>query len=638
MNTLLKAKSIAILIATLLVMISGCKKEDFAEINSNPGDVTTPDVRYLFTHALNRMRPLDYRQWFYDYTYMLRWGQVTVPSGGNGDRMNEQGIADGIGSTMYHVLLSTREIQNIVDNHMSDSEKAANQYIKALTYPLEIYMLLLDTDMYGDRAYTEAFMSRYTNPPLLTPKFDTQEDLLNIALERLDATIKTLSNPIMHEGKAVSQISLGKQDFVYNGDVKKWAKFANALKLKVAVRLLHVDKEKAFKIAQEVVSSPAGLPATLDDDFVWNPGSKEYHFNDDINPGVISAQLCDFMIENKDPRVRFFFQKNHFSSTVIQAFYDAKAENDKMPEVPPFIEQYVNFSVDGHGHKHFESWKAPGEPWVRYFGVPSHIDANLEEAYTHHFNPQGTLNKITLNGKEQSYSPLSFFNAEMMRGNLIYTFPEIPGVVVQDKEPKPWYGMYLSSAEVALYLAELKTLGANIAVSAADQFAKAVELSVRAYDKLAGLNMIPYYSEPHDKQHGKAIKLVNGEVEALLQQDAYKLTGDRASDLEKIYLQEHIHFILLPADMYVAMRRSGVPMLESTLLPFKRMKKDGSYYPLARRFNVTEPLQSNKMYSIILDSYKRQGFTMSTTDVTTLEKERVWYDQKAPDFGKGPNL
>ena len=57
--------------------------------------------------------------------------------------------------------------------------------------------------------------------------------------------------------------------------------------------------------------------------------------------------------------------------------------------------------------------------------------------------------------------------------------------------------MYLSTAEVNLYLAELKLLsqGQDIGFSgnAESYLKKGVEYSMRAYDKLAGLNHIPYY-------------------------------------------------------------------------------------------------------------------------------------------------
>lgn len=631
----MKKKNILIMMVILFVAsFMGCR-DDMAEINTNPGDVTKPDVRFLFTSALTSMKPLDYRQWFYDYNYMLKWGQITAPTGGNGDRMNEQGVADGIGGTVYRVMRAAREIQYLVDEEMTGEEQASYQYIKAMTYPILAYMAILDSDMYGSMAYSEAFRARYTNPPLLTPKYDSQEELFNILLEELGNATTVLTNPVMLDGHSISQVSLGKQDLIYNGDVKKWAQFANSLRLKIAVRLLHANKSKALKIAEDVMNSPAGILSGLNDDFIWNAGSKNYHFNDAVGGGTITKQLADFMVENKDPRIRSIFTKNSFNSMVVQAYFDAQAINPNSPNVPSYIMEYVDYSEDAEGNKTFEGWKAPGEPWVRYFGVPSYINANLEEENREYFDPQGNLFKITLNGQTRNYYPLSTFNREILKGDYTFTFPDAPGApVVEDKEPNAWYGLYFSTAEVYFYLVELKLLGANININTQQYFKDGVELSVRAYDKIAGLNSLPYYSEPYDKVHGKAIKLENGEVEYLTSQPDYQLTGDYATDLEKVYIQQHIHFSYLPAEMFVTLRRSGVPKYNSEILPFVPFMDN---YVLPRRFNVSEPLKSDLMYEIILKAYQDQGYTMSTTDVNKLNSERVWYDKGAPQFGEGPN-
>ena len=51
-----------------------------------------------------------------------------------------------------------------------------------------VYLSIQDADLYGSRQYTEAEQARYTNPPLLLPKYDTQEELLEVWLKELDQT------------------------------------------------------------------------------------------------------------------------------------------------------------------------------------------------------------------------------------------------------------------------------------------------------------------------------------------------------------------------------------------------------------------------------------------------------------------
>ena len=335
------------------------------------------------------------------------------------------------------------------------------------------------------------------------------------------------------------------------------------------------------------------------------------------------------MISSRDPRVRFFYQKNDFNSKVVQAFFDTNKE------LPSYIAANVESEVV-NGKKVFKAWKGAGEPWVRYYGIPVEVMASQKGEYKDYFD--SNLWKISMGGKEKTYTPYAYFNREMVQGMKDYTFPDAPNVsVTQDIVDQPWYGMFYSSAEVNLYLAELKLIGADLPGTAADYFRNGVELSVRAYDKLANLNKIPYYHSVYDANE-KSIKLVDGEVETLLANPAYQLTGNKAADLEKVYIQQYIHFVMIPNDQFVSVRRSGVPMVNSTILPYVRFSPTVDYV-IPRRFEISAVEKSDLMYDIKMAAYARQGFSVGTNnDPVKLNTERVWQDKGAPNFGAGPNF
>jgi len=121
--------------------------------------------------------------------------------------------------------------------------------------PILVYLGMFDTDMYGDMPYTEAVMARYTNPMLLTPKFDTMEELYTIWYDQLVEAVNVLSNPVTVNGTQITQTALGAQDFVYGGNAAKWAKFANSLKLKLAVRLLHQKKQRLWPLRKKLLQT-----------------------------------------------------------------------------------------------------------------------------------------------------------------------------------------------------------------------------------------------------------------------------------------------------------------------------------------------------------------------------------------------
>lgn len=617
----------AALIGTTLFTSTGCK-DDFSDTNTDPSVINKGDIRFLFTNGLLNFEPQGYLTWYYNAAYTTRWVQSYAATGSNGDMFNVMGATGGQGGMTVEVLKSAREVSYLLDN-MDPAEAAKYQYIKHMFSPILVYLGMFDTDMYGDMPYTEAVMARYTNPMLLTPKFDTMEELYTIWYDQLVEAVNVLSNPVTVNGTQITQTALGAQDFVYGGNAAKWAKFANSLKLKLAVRLLHQNKAKALAIAKEAAANPAGLMTSLNDDFVYNKGSQEYHFGDDVNPGAPSKQLVDLMINSRDPRVRFFYQKNDFNSKVVQAFFDTNKE------LPSYIAANVESEVV-NGKKVFKAWKGAGEPWVRYYGIPVEVMASQKGEYKDYFD--SNLWKISMGGKEKTYTPYAYFNREMVQGMKDYTFPDAPNVsVTQDIVDQPWYGMFYSSAEVNLYLAELKLIGADLPGTAADYFKNGVELSVRAYDKLANLNKIPYYHSVYDANE-KSIKLVDGEVETLLANPAYQLTGNKAADLEKVYIQQYIHFVMIPNDQFVSVRRSGVPMVNSTILPYVRFSPTVDYV-IPRRFEISAVEKSDLMYDIKMAAYARQGFSVGTNnDPVKLNTERVWQDKGAPNFGAGPNF
>ncbi len=487
----------AALIGTALFTSTSCK-DDFSDTNTDPSIVNKGDIRYLFTNGLQNFEPQGYLAMFYNAAYTTKWVQSYASTGSNGDMFNVMGTADGQGTTTIDVLKSAREVSYLLDN-MDPAEAAKYQYIKHMFSPILVYLGMFDTDMYGDMPYTEAVMARYTNPMLLTPKYDTVEELYSIWYDQLVEAVNVLSNPVVVNGTPITQTALGAQDFVYGGSAAKWAKFANSLKLKLAVRLLHQNKAKALAIAKEAAANPAGLMTTLNDDFIYNKGAQEYHFGDDVTIGAPSKQLVDLMINSRDPRVRFFYQKNDFNSKVVQAFFDTNKD------LPSYIAANVESEVV-NGKKVFKAWKGAGEPWVRYYGIPVEVMASQKGEYKDYFD--SNLWKISMGGKEKTYTPYAYFNREMVQGMKDYTFPDAPNVsVTQDIVDQPWYGMFYSSAEVSLYLAELKLIGADLPGSAADYLKKGVELSVRAYDKLANLNKIPYYHSVYDEKEKMVTRL-----------------------------------------------------------------------------------------------------------------------------------
>jgi hypothetical protein len=243
---------------------------------------------------------------------------------------------------------------------------------------------------------------------------------------------------------------------------------------------------------------------------------------------------------------------------------------------------------------------------------------------------------------EKSYQTFSQFQQMMVIGRSyspsVPTTPE--DVVSIAYKDRPWYGLYLGGAEVNLYLAEFAMIEGNEA-AAETYYNKALALSVQEYDKLANLNKIAYYGKTYDYDPFEvSIELKDGEIDTMLAQEDYKLTGNAALDLEKVYLQQIINFTLNPNEQFVTARRTGLPSFSSTLLP----RVNYSEVPVTnvpRRYDTGNPSQTDLMYQIYKDAYAAQGYSITTAgsnDTAPLNSERTWADKNNPQWGAGFNM
>lgn len=609
-----------IILILLAVFIVGCDKEEFAKLNSDPSTLSEPDLRYSTAKVINDMYTNDYVIWFYtNFDYVYPWSQITGTGVGNPETFVEM-AAQGGSQNVYGIIPNAKDIRAKIDA-LPEEEKVTMRAIKGITFATQVATALTQTDYTGSMVYTEAGLAPYTSPPLITPVYDQQALLFTTWLAELDGAIADLT--------ASEQFSLASQDIVYNGDYGKWAKFCNLLKLRIAARLVNADRSKALSIAGEVANSTAGIMNALDEDFIYKRGINYRGTGNGTQPGTGGLNLVDFLRDNKDPRVRFLFDKNDFNAEVVQAFIDAGRE------LPSYVEQYVVF--DGSGN--FESWSGPGEPWVRYHGAPVSPDKQQDGAYDDYFQ-QASRNRITLGGVEKSYTSTSSFAEKNTRTGIDFTYPTSPGGrLIQKNGNHPALEVILgSSAETNLYLAEFKLLGANVPGSAQAYFNRGVELSIQRMDILAK-NSGTYYYENDPVYQDEAMaatastKLKANEIADLLAQPDYDLS---TNGLEKVYIQQYVNFAITPHDTYTTVRRSGIPMVGSSVLAREPFLAAGAPLTIPRRFEIGTPTEDNVNFANAKKSIEEQGFTTGTNDPSILNTQRIWFDASNPNYGEGP--
>ena len=119
----------------------------------------------------------------------------------------------------------------------------------------KVFLLHQVTDLWGPIPYTKAGSGEETVP------YERQKDVYYLMFEDLKTSVDQLNSLIASEP---GLNAFGAGDIIYNGDVSKWIKFANTMRLRLAMRISNIDPSKAKAEAEAAVAD--GTMETNDDD------------------------------------------------------------------------------------------------------------------------------------------------------------------------------------------------------------------------------------------------------------------------------------------------------------------------------------------------------------------------------------
>lgn len=141
--------------------------------------------------------------------------------------------------------------------------------------------------------------------------YDPLEQIYEKFFEELGDAIEVLGNYV--NGNSSARL-LSDYDYVYGGDVERWVKFANTLRLRLAMRIVYANPTLAEQEAMKSVQNMFGLIENRADRAELSHSALEYHhplheiaynFNaGDCRPG---ASIVSYMNDLNDPRRRTYF-------------------------------------------------------------------------------------------------------------------------------------------------------------------------------------------------------------------------------------------------------------------------------------------------------------------------------------------
>lgn len=228
----------------------------------NPDKITQPDFSLFFTSTLSQGHLFRY-DYGATYHYMRGFGKML-----------------GIGASCSYIYAPTNysivqpwtgwsgepfnsfvfektnvnyskdiNAMKLLYQSMSEEEKAANEVYLLCSDIVQCYAFQRSTDLYDDIPYFEvggAFQEKFY------AKYDTQEAIYTDILSRLKNAASKLAS--FNFKNDADKIKFASTDILCKGDLDLWIRMANSLRLRMAMRLCHVDETTSKTIIKELVT------------------------------------------------------------------------------------------------------------------------------------------------------------------------------------------------------------------------------------------------------------------------------------------------------------------------------------------------------------------------------------------------
>src|SRR5690554_2573611 len=279
----------------LLIGIGGSCTENFEERNTSPTGLETldpEDVKSLFPNALYR-----------------GWNQGSYQTGQNltGDTYAQFFFGTQPAFASHRYVINQMWMQSFwtgtyvttlpslftIINETSDGDLPT---LNAIARIWRVFIMNRTTDYFGPIPYSEI------GSDAKEIAYDSQKDIYYDFFKELDEATTDLKNNL-------NVPSYEEKDLIYQGDNKKWLKFGNTLRLRLALRISGVEPEKAKMEAEAALAG--GVMEDISDDAFMTPTSANFNTLNRItawNEFRMSANMESLLLGYEDPRLPIYFE------------------------------------------------------------------------------------------------------------------------------------------------------------------------------------------------------------------------------------------------------------------------------------------------------------------------------------------
>lgn len=286
--------------------------DDFEDLNQNDFGISQEVLEQDFNH-IKALFPALFLN-IYQITPGIEWG-YQIQTGLQGDiwsgyMATPTPFAANSNNSHYNLINGWNSYawnlyyQNILPNTLSiaygSKDKYPQFYAISLILKTSATHKMLNT--YGPIIY-----SSFESPSPEKP-YDSEAQVHDKLFTELDEAMAIL-NDLISNNTPSSIVTI--DNSYYNGDYTKWAKYTNSLRLRMAMRIVKADPNKAKIEAEKALNNPHGLIIDNADNMIIKIPNTTHPINTisnswgDIRMG---ADIESIMTGYQDPRIETYFQ------------------------------------------------------------------------------------------------------------------------------------------------------------------------------------------------------------------------------------------------------------------------------------------------------------------------------------------
>jgi hypothetical protein len=357
------------------------------------------------------------------------------------------------------------------------------------------------TDIFGDIPYFKAADGTGENAP-----YDKQELIYKDMFKELKEASAALS--------ASNPKQLPGQDYVYNDDVAKWKKFANSLRLRLALRVSQVDAALSKQNAEEAIAAGVFtseadncLMLCNDNDFGWG-NSYQYTYYYGWGSEGMSRSMENLLTGlGGQP-----FANPPAGAVVDDLGFDIPAVENALDPNKNKFKSGIPSKVDPRGPIYFEpsSGASGANPAARVIKGPGDtVTVNMQKRW--HGTPAG-LSSGAAGRTQYSISNQARFGSAFLKGDRPYEI--------------------MTYHEVCFLLAEVAQRGWNAGATAQVWYEKGITASMK-WNTIPDATIAAYIASTNENTYGTTAKWSNNSGKTFL--------GKAVDDpMSKIITQKYI--------------------------------------------------------------------------------------------------